>query len=398
MKQTPHLNATIISLCVLAIVLVGFNYYAQSLEQKYVNALAPLDLPQMINGSALQRAALYRADLLPVYGSSEMVFYGYGNPYKAEKFFAAYPSGFAIINLSNEGASSLTIAQALAMLGPDLKGKKVVISITPEYFAMDNPPYYQYYGNFIGFHAYGLIFSPYLSMKLKSAAAQRMLDYPHTLQGQPVLKFALKCLAEPSIQNQFLYAIIYPFGWLETEVMWLQDHAEVVGYVWSHHINPNVYRVPQEIDWAKDFSSALAEQKLRTLSKQYGKNASMLNGTQIVQGSGDTVFLQFLENAQEWLDFKTLLEVLQELGAKPLIISRPLNVHLLEADGVTQRVQNLYYVKLNNIVNQYHIPLVDYEQYGTDIYFSEDQVGHTSRYGWVYVDQTLDQFFHTTLH
>src|SRR5271157_4677786 len=129
MKRMPHLTAAIISLVVLTMALIGFNSYAQSLEQQDVNALAPLDLPQTLNGSALQRAALYRSDLLPVYGSSEMLING--GPYETEKFFATYPTGFTIINISSEGASSLTVAQNLATLGPDLKGKKVVISFTP---------------------------------------------------------------------------------------------------------------------------------------------------------------------------------------------------------------------------------------------------------------------------
>ncbi len=74
-----------------------------------------------------------------------------------------------------------------------------------------------------------------------------------------------------------------------------------------------------------------------------------------------------------------------------------MNVHLWEALGVSEQAQNIYYGKLNKIVNRYHMPLVDYQQYGTDIYFSIDQSSHTSREGWVYVDQILDSFYHGQL-
>jgi poly-D-alanine transfer protein DltD len=40
------------------------------------------------------------------------------------------------------------------------------------------------------------------------------------------------------------------------------------------------------------------------------------------------------------------------------------------------------------------VALIDFQQYGTDTYFSTDQYSHTSGYGWVYVDQALDNFFH----
>jgi D-alanine transfer protein len=92
------------------------------------------------------------------------------------------------------------------------------------------------------------------------------------------------------------------------------------------------------------------------------------------------------------------LDVLHELGAKPLILSRPVNGGYWTAVGVSEDAQNAYYIKLHAIVDPYDMTLVDYRQYTNDIYFSMDSVAHTSRYGWVYVDQTLDQFFHGNLH
>ena len=402
MKRMPHLTAAIISLVVLTMLLVGFNYYAQSLEQQDVNALAPLDLPQTRNGSALQRAALSKPDLLPVYGSSEIT--AVDTPYDAEKLFATYPTGFTVFNVANLGASSLTMAQNLATLGPDLKGKKVVISITPAYFTFNPLPDRYYAGNFTLLHAYGLIFSPYLSMELKSAAAHRMLDYPDTLQGDRILGFALKRMADYSIQSQLLYVIIWPLGELQTEVMWLQDHAEVVLCTWSHHINPNVRRISQKIDWANGFSSALVEQKRYVLNNPYGiedwkwKVLQDQSKVPYALGSRDAAFLYYLRTAKEWQDFKILLDVLQELGAEPLILSRPINTSYWEAVGVSKQAQDTYYAELHLVVDPYHMTLVDYHEYGTELYFSIDNVGHTSRYGWIYVDQTLDEFFHGNLH
>jgi len=86
------------------------------------------------------------------------------------------------------------------------------------------------------------------------------------------------------------------------------------------------------------------------------------------------------------------------LGAEPLILSRPINGRFWEAVGVSEQAQDAYYTKLHAVVDPYHMTLVDYQQYANDIYFSIDNVSHTSRYGWIYVDQTLDEFFHGNLH
>jgi hypothetical protein len=75
--------------CILIASLIGFNYYAQALEFRYVNALAPLNLTQMENGDALQRAALQKPDLLMMYGSSELTLLP--TPYQAINFSQNIP-------------------------------------------------------------------------------------------------------------------------------------------------------------------------------------------------------------------------------------------------------------------------------------------------------------------
>ena len=249
-----------------------------------------------------------------------------------------------------------------------------------------------------------MIFSPYLSMALKIDAAKRMLDFPGTLQNDPFLQFSVIQITRISRVDRVLYYLSWPLGELQIMAMRLQDHAEVMLYLWSHPINPNVKKIPQTIDWSAAFSTALAEQKQHTLSNSLGVEDEDWWWYQhvvtkpIPAGSADKDFINRVKAHPEWTDLNILLGVLQELDAQPLILSRPMNVHLWEALGVSEQAQNIYYVKLNELVNQYQMPLVDYQKDGTDIYFSIDIGAHTSRYGWVYVDQTLDEFFHDHLH
>ncbi len=402
MTRTPHLTAGFISFIILVAGMFGIDFYAKALESRYINALTPLDLQQTRNGSAIQRAAFQQPDLLPVYGSSEITMIA--TNYQANLFFSTYPTGFTTIDIANLGMSSITMAQNLAALGPVLKGKKVVISITPAPFTMGALSEQYYAGNYTRLHAYEMIFSLYLSMDIKSAAAKRMLEFPSTLQADPFLKLTLSVLNKPSLPTKAFYYIAWPFGELQTIVMNLQDHAAVVGYLRSHAINADVQREPRTIDWSATLAAALQEQKMRTLSNPYGvedtkwKNYGNLLASPIIPGSGDKRFIRDVQGAREWDDLEILLSVLQELGAKPLILSRPMNVHLWEALGVSEQAQNTFYTKLYDVTAPYNVQVVDYREYGTDIYFSIDQAAHTSREGWVYVDQTLDDFFHGRLH
>jgi D-alanyl-lipoteichoic acid biosynthesis protein DltD len=405
-KSAPHLAAALISLFILIASLVGFNVYAQSLELRYVNALIPLGLTQMENGSALQRAALQKSDILMVYGSSELTLLP--TPYQADQFFAKYPTGFTVVDVASLGVLSVTLAQEFAALGPDLRGKKIVLSIMPgsffinkKYF-IENNPEHDFAMNFSRLHTYEAIFSPYLSFGIKNEISSSMLNYRDTIRSDPFLAFAITSTSSTSIRNRILYYLIWPLGELQTEILRLQDHFEVVLYIWTHHIDSNVQKIPQSIDWNTTHADALTEQIKNTGTNPYGVENFMwwyFDRISLPEptGSNNDLYRKNLLNSQEWTDFKILLIVLQQLGAKPLILSRPLNVPLWEVMGVTENTQDIFYDKLHSVADPFKMPLIDFRQHDHDMYFSIDQGSHTSRDGWVYVDQILDSYYHGEL-
>ena len=403
MKRTPHLIAGITAIIALALALTSFNIYAVQLEGRYVNALIPLDLSQTLVGTAVQRAALQKSDILPVFGSSELVLLP--TPYQADKFFANYPTGFTVMDIAGLGVLSITLAQDLAALGPDLRGKKIVLSIMPGSFfiskhnLIQNNPEHDFAMNFSRLHAYEAIFSPQLSYGVKSEIAQRMLEFPDTIKSDPLLEFSLSTTAGTSKWTRALYFLIWPLGELQIQILHLQDHAEIIQYISANHIDPDVKKIPETIDWVKARNDALVQQKLNTNNNPYAVENSLwwyFDRIDLPQppGSEDDAYKKNLLNAQEWSDFKILLTVLQQLGAEPLIVSRPLNVPLWEVLGVSEPAQKIFYPKLHSVVDPFNIPLLDLRQYDNDKYFSIDQGSHTSREGWVYVDQILDDFYH----
>jgi poly-D-alanine transfer protein DltD len=97
--------------------------------------------------------------------------------------------------------------------------------------------------------------------------------------------------------------------------------------------------------------NALAEQIRNTTTNPYGVENFMwwyFDRISLPEaaGSNNDLYKKTLTNSQEWTDFKILLIVLQQLGAKPLILSRPLNVPLWEVMGVTEDTQDIFYNKL----------------------------------------------------
>jgi D-alanine transfer protein len=232
--QAPHLVSMFMALGLASSVLIGFDRYATGVENRYVRALSPLMFIQKGQGRALQRAAFQRHDLLPVYGSSELLNQrAYQRPYNAKVLLEAFPTGFTIFPIGKAETSDLIFLQKLAAVGGSARGKKVVISLTPVWFfnrgEMMDPD--SYGGNFSRLQAYELAFSGELSLDVKRRAARRMLDYPGTLASDPLLRFALDSLADFTPAGRCRYALAFPLGKLQTVVFGLQDHWEVLGYI-----------------------------------------------------------------------------------------------------------------------------------------------------------------------
>ncbi len=324
----------------------------------------------------------------------------------ASQFFQSYPTGFTVFEVAASGIASLEIAQNLAALGPEIKGKKVVISFTPSMFNETQVGRSEYAGDFSRLHANEMAFSPYLSLDLKQRAASRMLDYPNTFASDPVLEFALQNLAGRTRLNFLLYYLSAPLGRLQIQVIRLQDHWEVLNWIYANpqDLQP-VPRKTYSIDWDAEMARAQKLQARLTSSNPFGienndwnKQHQFTDGPNAPPFSGDKAFLAQLSNSKEWEDFDILLSVVQETGAQALFLSRPLNGGMWDALGVSLPARQVFYVRLQAAVQAYGFPLVDFYDQDANRLFSVDIDAHTSRVGWVYVDQALDAFYHGKIH
>ena len=263
-SSLPHIIPALVAVVIFCSAVIYGDRTASSMEDKYIHALAPMQLPQTKTGSVLQQAAFRQPDLLPVYGASELLYEV--SPYRSFGFFSTYPTGFDVFNIAKAGDTSLDIAQDLAAIGSELKGKKVVISFTPSMFNYQEVSDKAYRANYSRMHAYALAFSPNLSMNLKHRIALRMLDYPDTLAKDPVLLFALRNLAKGSLYNQVMYYMVFPLGQLNSLIIRMQDHFAVWRYLQSHpQIKQAVHRKPVNINWSMQIATAKSQQQAASI-------------------------------------------------------------------------------------------------------------------------------------
>ncbi|MGB8167946.1 MAG: D-alanyl-lipoteichoic acid biosynthesis protein DltD [Chthoniobacteraceae bacterium] len=382
----PHLRALAYSACATAAILCLGAILGARQIQHHVYALAPLTFSLKNQGVALQQSAFEKPDLLPLYGSSELI---KPIPNKAATFFRRYPTGFEVFPVGKAGTSSLVILQKLAGVGKDVRGRKVAISLSPSWFFTSQIPPHYYEGNFSKLQADEFAFCSDLSWGLKRDVARRMLDFPSTLARHPLLAFALRRLAGGSRTDHLLFALAWPFGRIETAILRAQDEFETTAFIWQQGRLKNPHRLPHALDWETFLLHAAQKVNPGRL------RAEEVGGDwQLPESKGDAEFLMNLQLAREWVDFELLLRSLRESGAEPLVLSMPLNGAWLDRVGISRGARSQYLARLRALTERYHVPLQDFQEHEADPRFLADHHDHLSIEGWMYYNRALDDFYH----
>jgi D-alanine transfer protein len=380
--SNPHLFAAAVVVALTAAILIAGRAIAVHFERSTVEAVAPELFPVKTQGLALQRTAVQARDVLPLYGSSELL-----GPLgvRAGDFFRRAPTGFQVSPVGKAGATSLIILQKLGALRRELNGKKVGVLLSSVCFVGTTSPYW-YEGNFSLFAASKLTFDSVLDFKLKRDIATRMLKFPHTLQKSSILEFALRRIAAGTWFDQLAFCAVWPLGKLENLILDLQDHFAALEYT-LHKVEPAPPREPQTLDW-----TALIEKAKEPAAAQSDeKQGAGRSHRAAIPGSRDERFRASMNESPEWVDLELLLRILTEIHAKPLLISTPMYGRFFEKSGVSPLALKYYHTRIRAVAQRYNFELVDFPEHDEDVDFLNP---HLTGKGWIFYDRVLDDFFH----
>ncbi|MFN8486537.1 MAG: D-alanyl-lipoteichoic acid biosynthesis protein DltD [Caldilineaceae bacterium] len=395
--KTPHLYSASVALALAFAAALVFNSYAQWQEDRYIHAIAPLNWFQKTAGGALQRSALRQPDLLPIYGSSEL---RDGDARPGRALLATYPTGFMIFPIGWLKAGPLSMALTLAASASAGKNRKIVISLAPAFFSIDDS---FYEGSYTNLNANELVFSTQLSLALKHRFAERMLQFPQTVAQDFILRFALNQLAHASFFNRCLYAAVFPLGRLQLWIYRLQDHWRVYSLIQAKQLTPTVKRQPAPVDWTKIIAELSVEAERHANSNPFGfeNDYWKTHKDEVLHTKNDwpdAKLTQAIQTSREWNDLDLLLSEAKELGVRAIILSVPIKGSYWDYRGNTAAARALYYQKIEAFGARYGMPVFTFADHEADKYFISDTFDHLSRRGWAYYAQTLDAFYHDQLH
>ena len=405
-ETAPHLAAAACLLIVAGAGATALHVTVHVVEHEYVHALAPVEVRIKPYGLALNEEAFHHDDLLPAYGASELLF---SSPFDAYEIFRYYQTGFQVYSVATPAATPVILLQRLGAIGTNMRGRKVVVTVTPPVFF--RPPLDQasYVANYSALYATALTFDTAVPYELRQAVARRLLQYPATLEDNAPLRWALEALASPSWTGRIGYTLLFPLGKLCEGVLRLQDEWVTLAATRKPGMpSPAHAELTRAIDWDRLSHEAAVASRRHSPNNPFGFNAGYWreNGPHLLRSDHSPVpvvrmmvaGLRSKHRTQEWDDLDLLLRVLLSLGASPLLVSGPFPGAYLDAWGVAPADRAWYYAQMRQLAANRGVPLVDFEQHDEDRDFDQDPDGHLSDAGWVLMSHAFDDFYHGGFH
>jgi D-alanine transfer protein len=382
-----HLRAGAGALAALALGLAVAWTICVRTEDHWVDAILSQARPEKDVSLAWQRAALREPDVLPLYGTSELEM---PMPALAGDYFATRPTGFAVEPLGQPGATSLIMAQRIAALARELRGRKVAVTISPSFFHItwDRPQAYA--SNFSPLLAGECLYSNVLSRPLRQRFAERLDTFPETLRRRPMLASTALHLQRDSVAARVGEELLAPLGRAQNLLYAFQDHAAALEFLREHE--PELAaptRSPQALDWPAE------QQRYSAVAKSFpDPHPSEAQKRQFHAWSASGGYRHAMLQSPEWQDFELLLDTAHELHVHLLVLVIPLNGVYLDELGVRREDRAFSYDCIESICYHHHADVRNFREWDEDAAFFHDTHDHITSKAWILIDRTLDDFYH----
>jgi D-alanine transfer protein len=385
----PMLLAVVI---VCAVIFMPTNLERAAISNNNMKeAAASLD-PHVFQGMLMQQKMLKNEQYLPIYGSSELYRL---DKYHPTNYFKVQPDGFTPFLIGRGGMYSLVHFLNFASTANQLKGKKIVFILSPEWFTKTGLDPLHFNPNFSREQAYNLVFSNSISPKLKQKAARRLVQFSF-IRNDGTLGRLLEDVAYPGRRQPALRLADELKGQMTYKILTLHDlvdmHLIRPGYKKSQYQKPD--RRLSKDNWNQLTLSAKKTAIYDTGSNRFHIDTSLYKKS--IQHHLST-FRGYRKNesyaqSPEYSDFQLVLDLFKEEHVHALFISVPFNGRWYDYAGVPKQRREVCYKKIADEVRKNGFQLADFTRFDSKPFFLQDTM-HIGPMGWVYIDRSIKTFF-----
>jgi D-alanine transfer protein len=348
-------------------------------------------------GVAVLAARLRDPTTVPFFGSSELA---HDVENRADLFFAEAPTGFTIVPIGSKAITPLVHALAIQALAPALRGRPVVISLSPFLPKDDDSRQAWFAGNFSRLHAAIALTSRGVPPALRRETARQLTHYPRALGSDPVLMLAAQTASADWGAATGAYLLLRPIILLDRLWLTVVDAFSGAFDVARHQERVrDEPLVAQPADWEERERAARARYALESASNPFG----LVDDWWLKTGEArlamhspipDSAFIRRLEASPVVTQFETLARSAQAAGADVLLLNIPYSGAFLDATGISSAARRAYYDRVESEAQRLGVRLIDFRNHDMDRAFLHDPDAHLSPAGWLVFNRAIDDFVH----
>ncbi|MGN9867057.1 D-alanyl-lipoteichoic acid biosynthesis protein DltD [Bacillus swezeyi] len=341
--------------------------------------------PMMFQGTYLQGKMLEDPKYLPIYGSSELSRLDEFHP---SNYFKVNKQGFTPYLVGKGGSQSLIHTINFAAHANQLKGKKMVFIISPQWFQKKGSDESHFAPNFSALQAYDLLFNQDIDSGLKKKIIKRMLKYD-AVKNDALLASLFR--AELN-QDRLTLSLLTPAAKGYKSILEKKDiyYSMVEGKGPKRTISESVKN--KSWDELKHMAEKLGEKESRNNKFKMTNGVFKKMKPKLAKLKGHNKKMNYAKSV-EFIDFQMMLDVLKESGADPLFISVPVHGKFYDYTGFPKKGRTDYYAKIKKQIETEGFQVADLTNHEYDPYFLKDSL-HLGWKGWVYVDKEIETYYH----
>lgn len=359
------------------------------ISDKQVETAKTATNPLVFQGEKMQSLMLENQKMMPIFGSSEL---GKFDPFHPYNYMKAENAPYDTYLVGRGGTQSITHFLNIAQQEKNLKGKKVIFIISPQWFVKEGMDEFHFSPNYSMLQAYDLAFNKTMDEKLRKKGMKRLLDFD-TVKRDPVLR----TIYQYEISNHKKHRLLGKAAKVIGSVTRNMQHKKDIYYaLFSGQMQRDLKAEPaliqgktfeEQVAAAERFGEANVNNEYGIKSKYYNKKI-LPKLEQLKDSKAEDSYI----DSPEYADLKLVMEAFEDAGAKPLFVSIPMNAKWYDYVGFGEAKRDAYYEKMTQFLNDSGQSYVDFSSHEKDPYFLTDTL-HIGWKGWVYMDRAMDEFW-----
>jgi len=344
--------------------------------------------PLVFQGMYLQERMLQEPNSMPLYGSSELNRFDPFHPYN---YARATNASYSTFMIGRGGMQSITHFLNFAAQEKNLKDKKIVFIVSPQWFTEKGMGELHFSPNYSMLHAYDLAYNKDVDIELRNRAMKRLLEF-ETVNRDQLLRTIYQYQLSNGKERPVVGRLAMMAGHFQKALLEKKDLYYSIFPRESHKLKNNDKLVAnqtfeQQLENAEEYGKKRVSNDLMIENKFYKRlvNANLTKFKGSRKNEDYTV-------SPEYEDFQLVIDILKDADAKPLFISIPVNGYWYDYNEYPQERRQKYYEKIEQVLTNANVPYVDFSDHEYDPYFIMDTI-HIAWKGWVYVDQELDNYW-----